>query len=338
MARKKSSDLKQEAKKEAINQRRKDVACKEFWRQNQNIADLINGVFYDGKQVYRAEDFTELDTDVSVSVKIGRTVQNMLQNRDVIKRAKNGNRFAIFGIESQSTVDKTMLARVMMYDACTLYNEMKKAKRGEAVFPIKTIVMYYGERKWRGAKSIYELLDIREEEKRLFSNYEITVIDIKEIDKYNIPKGGVKLSHNIIKDVYDNKIPEISSKYEDCILDEYASNLIASVLSDIFVEDMIEKNKNMEVDKMCNALKRYQQEGVEQGIMQGLAEGLMRGEARGLERGEREGIRKGKAEARATLLAKLLEKLSIEEASEMVDMSVEEIESLVGAECVKVLR
>ena len=47
---------------------KKSTVCVEFWRENARFADLFNARFYDAKEVIKAEDLQEIDTEVSGSV------------------------------------------------------------------------------------------------------------------------------------------------------------------------------------------------------------------------------------------------------------------------------
>ena len=42
-----------------------DIIFKEFWRQNDRFASLFNTVVFEGEEVIKPEELSELDTDVS---------------------------------------------------------------------------------------------------------------------------------------------------------------------------------------------------------------------------------------------------------------------------------
>ncbi len=42
-----------------------DTVFKNFWRDNDRFADLFNTVVFEGKEVVKAEELQEMDTDVS---------------------------------------------------------------------------------------------------------------------------------------------------------------------------------------------------------------------------------------------------------------------------------
>ena len=43
-----------------------DVVLKNYWQNNEQFADLFNGVLFDGEQIIKAEELEDVDTEESV--------------------------------------------------------------------------------------------------------------------------------------------------------------------------------------------------------------------------------------------------------------------------------
>ena len=53
------------------NKIKPDTILKTFWRDNEHFADLFNAALFDGRQVLKAGDLTEADTDISGRIRKG---------------------------------------------------------------------------------------------------------------------------------------------------------------------------------------------------------------------------------------------------------------------------
>lgn len=116
-----------------------DVSWKEFFRDEERYADVINGIGCKGLQVVGKDDLQEADTQtvmgrlyswkprISDGVLLSRGMsgkgflnrKKMYQTgiRDMVRKAAFGVNFAIIGIENQELVDYSLPLRCMVYDA-----------------------------------------------------------------------------------------------------------------------------------------------------------------------------------------------------------------------------
>ena len=97
--------------------RHKDVIFKNFWQVNEHFADLFNAVMFDGRQLLKPEQLTEMDTDVSATIKSRDYNESITRNRDVVKKMSDGIEFNILGLEIQDKTHYAMPLRTMTYDA-----------------------------------------------------------------------------------------------------------------------------------------------------------------------------------------------------------------------------
>jgi hypothetical protein len=75
-----------------------DVLLKDFWRVNERFADLFNAVVFQGKEVLKAEELQEMDTDMSGIIRFKEHEESLVRMRDVVKKMAFGVEFAVFGI------------------------------------------------------------------------------------------------------------------------------------------------------------------------------------------------------------------------------------------------
>ncbi|MBR6626561.1 MAG: Rpn family recombination-promoting nuclease/putative transposase [Lachnospiraceae bacterium] len=268
---------------------RRDELLKSYLSDNTRYADLINGYVFEGRQVVRPEDVTELDSQTGY--RNGRT-----KHRDLLRKTALGMNFAIVGVENQDYVDYLMPMRVMGYDvgeyqrqAAIRRKELNRYWNGtkdemlsgfckkDLLTPCITLVLYYG-LDWDGAKDIHSLLNLKDippEVLKWVSNYSINLINIRQIKDMDIFITDLKQVFSFIKYSEDkillrrlvNEDPSYRQlepeAYDVAVAFTRAKELAA-------VRD--EYIKGGRVD-MCKALTEMLQdersEGIEQGIEQG---------------------------------------------------------------------
>lgn len=121
-------------KKNNQNQNLKpDVVIKNYWNDNERFADLFNAVLFHGKQVIRAEELREVDTDESSVFEHKEYAESMKASRDNIKVAEkicadHGIQLALLGMEGQEHIHYAMPMRTMGYD----YGSYKKQYESNA--------------------------------------------------------------------------------------------------------------------------------------------------------------------------------------------------------------
>ena len=111
----------------------------------------------------------------------------------------HGIGLAILGIENQDKVHYAMPLRKLLYDGLSyqkqcdrIAREHKEKKdlnskeflshmsKEDKLQPVITIVIYYGEEAWDGAKSLYDMLDIPDRMKPFVSDYRMNLIEVRD--------------------------------------------------------------------------------------------------------------------------------------------------------------
>ena len=115
-----------------LNKIKQDTILKNFWKNNDRFADLFNG-----KEILKPDDLTEVDTDVSSMLKFNGHVETVQKILDVVKKTAYGIDFMILGLENQSHIHYAMPLRHMIGDAFSYqkeYNEIVAKNKKERNF------------------------------------------------------------------------------------------------------------------------------------------------------------------------------------------------------------
>ena len=254
-----------------------DNISKEYIGQNEVFADLFNYAIYGGIHMVVPEDLEELDTTQILNIINKEKGYNIsLQKfRDIFKLCimKNGSDFSyiLLGVENQTDINYAMPTRVMLYDALgynsqvqEIAKENKKNKkyRGSAEFlsgvlksdkikPIITVVVYLGAKKWDAPRSLCDMLDIDEDNKKYMQDYKLNLIIPEEIEDFSSFRTELGSVLKFIK--YSEDANEMSKLLKnDTVfhnMDHTAARLIGEVCG---VNIQKEYEKDGEID-MCKA-------------------------------------------------------------------------------------
>ena len=299
----------------------KDIAEKTFIALNDVFADIINGLLFEGKQVI-TEDSLEDITPTS-QYKADEEILHE-QERDTYKLWRgHGVNLILLGMENQTKPDKDMPFRVIGYDGAAYRTQLLKTEeriiKGKVRqvakkerYPVITLILYFGQKRWRYSKrlkeSFYPALpndEVTQVLQQYISDYKINVFEIS----YLTPKQ-VKLfcsDFRIVADYFVNSKNDVDYIPDDKVIDHVDEFLkLMSVLTgDKKYEEIgtsFEMQEKKEGIRMCKVLEAREQ------------------------RGEQRGIEIGKLQ---TLLSLVEDKLlSVKEAAQRANMSVEEFEGL----------
>lgn len=152
----------------------KDILEKVLEDYNDVFADIVNVLLFDGKEIVNEKELLNAK-DKSQYKADDRVLHE--QERDVAKFWTKGKlRIALCGLENQTKIDNDMPLRVIGYDGAAYRSELL----GNAIerYPVITLVLYFGTRRWRYNRSLYQRLKIPDYLKRYVSDYRINVFEI----------------------------------------------------------------------------------------------------------------------------------------------------------------
>ena len=185
----------------------KDITQKNYFTNDNRFAEFVNAVCFHGQKIIEPEEL------ISVPEIVRKTDKSAILEStcDVVKKqTKDGSIYAIYVMENQDKVDYRMPIRVMLEEGLNYDAQIKRITtsnlktseyttgdeylcgflKTDRLTPVYTIVVYWGDREWDGAKSLREMIDIpiedeevRKEMLELVPDYKIKVFDLnKETD------------------------------------------------------------------------------------------------------------------------------------------------------------
>ena len=275
-----------------------DIVVKNYWRNNEQFADFFNAVLFDGKQIIKADELEDIDTEESSILEHKDYAESIGAARDNVKIRKKSTIYnvelVILGMEGQERIHYAMPMRVMGYDYGTYKKQyddnakkyknangmsrdeyMSKMKKMDKFIPVITIVVYYGENPWDGALSLHEMLNIPKEVEPFVNDYKMHLIEAR--------KNNLKL-HNInnidlfnLLEILLNKDEKLKETKEKAI--QYASehDVDKSVIMTVAGAANCKMDYDMIAGKgsvdMCTVFEETRFEGRLEGRLEGKLEG-----------------------------------------------------------------
>ena len=263
----------------------KDITEKNLEEYNDVFADILNGIIFRGKQVVKEDELFDQPTRSSYRAK-GEVHE---QFRDIAKIWKKMNiRIAFFGLENQTGIDFAMPLRIMNYDAAVYRNQIRKEKGDEnlKLYPVITLVIYFGEKPWDGPRSITDCLEIPEELSDFVSDYKIHVVDVyrlsdSELDRFHSDFEIVAKTLNGLRKDPKYMGPDKIIEHTQETLD-----LLSAITGDQRFSEFSEIEGEGE-HKMYTYLDQMIERGRVEGWAGGKAEGRVEGIAEGVTIGEK---------------------------------------------------
>jgi len=263
---------------------KKDLLAKAYFSDNKRFSDLFNYYLYDGKNVIKENDLTELSTE-SIFNDINRK-ETKNRNRDLLKllilKTDNINNYLILGIENQTKADYEMVLRIEEYNIMKYRDQIKnhfnlninndKIKLEKGLIPIITIVIYYGNNKWDMPLDLYSYFNIKDKEiLKYISNYKLNLIspyDLNDSDFIKM-KSDIRILLEYLKyqkDSYNLKLLLNEERYKHVKYDTYQ-----------FINELTNSNSNIDIIEgdevnMCKAINDLIKEGKIEGKKEGKEE------------------------------------------------------------------
>lgn len=230
-----------------------DIVVKNYWRNNEQFADFFNAVLFDGKEIIKADELEDIDTEESSILEHKDYAESIGAARDNVKIRKKSTIYnvelVILGMEGQERIHYAMPMRVMGYD--------------------------YGENPWDGALSLHEMLNIPKEVEPFVNDYKMHLIEAR--------KNNLKL-HNInnidlfnLLEILLNKDEKLKETKEKAI--QYASehDVDKSVIMTVAGAANCKMDYDMIAGKgsvdMCTVFEETRFEGRLEGRLEGKLEG-----------------------------------------------------------------
>ncbi len=273
----------------------KDITEKLLEDYDDVFADIVNVLLFNGHDVVKTDSL--VSAGIRSQYKADDSKVHELE-RDVAKYWKDGNAcIALYGIENQTRPDKLMPLRVIGYDGASYKSQIvSKRKR---ILPVVTLVLYFGKDHWNMPVNLKESIEINRELEYYVNDYRIHVFEISWLTEEQVKM--FKSDFRLVADFFVKRridpeyIPKDRTEVKHI---EEVLKLLSVFTGDHRYEEVLADPDIKEVDNMCEVADR-----------------LWNG---------------GKAEGKAHTLYSLVQDgdLSIEKASERMEVSVSEFERL----------
>ena len=256
----------------------KDIAEKILMDNDDVFADVVNGLIFDGKPI--VEEINLSNVKDKSQYKISGKIHE--QERDVAKVIEcDGVKVMYVGIENQTDIDVDETKRVIGYDGA-VYRGQVIGKGNKDNYPVVTLVLYFGERKWNRNKTLYETLDISENIKPFVNDYKINIFEIA----YMTPEEVEKFTSDfkIVADYFVQKRMKKDYKPINKVIkhvDELLKLMTVLIGDRRFEEQIKEMHKEEGEVRMCEVLDKIENRGINKGIEIGETKGRKIGEKLG---------------------------------------------------------
>ena len=183
-----------------IQKLKPDTILKNYWRNNEQFADLFNAVLFDGRNVIKPEELEDVDTEESSVLEHKEYAESIQAARDNIKIRKkstiHGVEYVLLGNESQQHIHYAIPMRIMGYDYGTYKKQyddnakkyqtsegigddeyLSRMRRTDKFVPVISVVIYYGEKPWDGPTTLHGMLDIPKELTQYVNDYKILLVE-----------------------------------------------------------------------------------------------------------------------------------------------------------------
>ena len=239
----------------------KDIAEKILMDNNDVFADVVNGLVFDGKPIVEEINLSNMKdkSQYKISGKLHE------QERDVAKVIEcDGVKIMYVGIENQTDIDTDETIRVIGYDGTSYRGQL--LGENEKKYPVVTLVLYFGERKWNRNRTLYETLDIPENIKPFVNDYKINVFEIA----YMTPEEVEKFTSDfkIVADYFVQKRMKKDYKPINKVIkhvDELLKLMTVLTGDRRFEEQIKEMHKEEGEVRMCEVLDKIENRGVKIG-------------------------------------------------------------------------
>ena len=186
-----------------------DATTKQYMSEAEVFADAFNYLIYDGEQVIRPENLTDMDTtQYALPYDSDGRTEAVQKYRDTLKtlavKADGQCTYLVLGIENQSSVHYAMPVRNMLYDAMQYEKQVRELgkkhrkahdagtneeylsgmKKDDRLIPVITLVINFGDKKWDGPLTLREMYMPQPERiQALVPDYKVLLIDPMQMEE-----------------------------------------------------------------------------------------------------------------------------------------------------------
>ena len=201
------------------------IAVNKYMSDKVRFADLINGKIFGGEQIVAPDELEKVEGESEILLEDkNRKTNAKTRYRDVIMRWNKGVDFCLFACENQEEIHYAMPVRNMLYDSLSYTNQiaelwkshnkgtgqdlepaeyLSRFRKEDKIFPVVTIVFYYGSDTWTGNLDLYSMFRMGDATKKklekYISNYWINLVDADGIKNIHCFKSDLQKIFGMLK-------------------------------------------------------------------------------------------------------------------------------------------
>ena len=263
----------------------KDIAEKALLSKNDVFADIINNFLYNGRQVIKPEALEDAPTTHMYDA--NGEVHEL--HRDVAKYWNDG----------------------------AAYRAQLLNKHRQKRYPVISIILYSGKKRWKHNKSLLECLDVPDVLKPFVNDYKINVLEVAHMTEEQLKL--LTSDYKIIANTYMQNVTRMNDDVLNMpIKYPYETfQLLSAITDNPNYLHFGEKNNGGDVT-------------VYDFLKEATRLGEARGEARGEERGRAEGEARGMLQKALTIATNLKRSktMSDEEIAELTELTLEQVKAI----------
>ena len=239
----------------------KDIAQKLLEDYEDVFADIVNVLVFDGEEIVHPDALEA--SNLRSQYKAASDGKLHEQERDVVKYWKEGDmRIGLIGLENQTKAEREMVLRVLGYDGAAYRDQLRKCKNDEekAIYPVLTLILYFGEEHWSKPITLKELLNVSDELDDYISDYRINLIEVAWLDDETISKftSDFRIVADFFVQKRKNKHYQPSAE-KICHVDELLKLLVAFTGDPTYGEMIPSISKGGAT--MCSVVEQFMNEG-----------------------------------------------------------------------------
>ena len=245
----------------------KDIEEKQLEDYNDVFADIVNVNLFGGQQVIKARGLVNTK-DKSRFKSIDGVITE--QERDVAKWWKSQHiKIALVGLENQTKIDPSICFRLYGYDGAAY----KSQYDSKIKYPVITLVLYFGRKRWDKNIFIKECLNIPEKLKRFVNDYKVNLVEIawQSDETFAQYKSDFKFIADYYIQMRKHPGEYIPSKEKIKHVDSVLKMMSALTGDDRFERIVNERVKGERRPRnMCEVLDRVERKGEKRGKKEGI--------------------------------------------------------------------
>lgn len=296
---------------------KKDILLKSYLEDARRYADLWNGSVFCGRQMVKAEEL-EVISPVFSKAEGGIVLEKTCDL--VMRQDGGGQRFAVLVVENQETVDYGMPVRVMLEEALeysrqlgrimrenerrdkecwekklgSFYRDagerLYKVRKNDKIFPVATLIVYWGKEEWQGAKSLHDIVDFghktalgADDMKKLVPEYPLHFLDLARFKHFEYFQTELRPLLELYRKRNDKKEFAEYLKEDEIIgrMDDESWHVLSQLTNSVQLKKLLEskKEKKNGGKVMCKAIDDMIKDAKEEGRADGNLEGRIKGKA-----------------------------------------------------------